>query len=123
VAQLEVDRLRPIDADARAFLGPALREDEHAAVLEGELEGRRLRQLLAVPQIAEAARAHEVDVQHELVVVRREQDVLPAPLGAREAPALQRLERRVERLERRHVRRARPFDRRNPHRAVERAPQ
>ena len=45
--KLGLDRLGPEETDLRALLGPALGEDERPAVLELELEGGRLRLLLA----------------------------------------------------------------------------
>jgi hypothetical protein len=63
-----------------------------------------------------------VDVEDELVVVRREEEMLAAPAGAREPPTLERRERRVVRLQRGDVRRAGPLDRERGDRVVEDAP-
>jgi hypothetical protein len=63
-----------------------------------------------------------MDVEDELAVRGREEQVLAAPPGAGEPPALQRGERRVERLQRRNVSRARLLDRERGDGAVERSP-
>ena len=70
-------------------------------------------------QVAEPARGHQVDEQHELAVLGREQEPLRPPPRAREPPALERRERRVERLQRRDVRRPGLHDRERAHRLVE----
>jgi hypothetical protein len=120
VSELLVDRLRSIEADLGPLLRPALGQDQHGAVRERELESRCLRLLLARAQVAEAAGAHEVDVEDELAVFRGEEKVLSAALHALEAAACERRERRVVRLQRGHVRRACLLDREGAHRVVER---
>jgi hypothetical protein len=62
-----------------------------------------------------------VHEQDELAVLGREEEPFRAPPGAREPPALERGERRVEGLERRDVRRPGLLDRECGNRAVERA--
>jgi hypothetical protein len=63
-----------------------------------------------------------MDVEDEILLLAGEEEVLAAPPGAREPPAFQRRERRVERLQRRDVRRARPLDRECGDGVVERPP-
>jgi hypothetical protein len=63
-----------------------------------------------------------MDVEDELAVVGGEEEVLAAAACAREAPAIERPERRVERLQRRNVRRPCLGDRRARERLVERPP-
>ncbi len=121
VRQLLLDRLRRVEPDLGALLRAGLGEDERAAVIEGQAEGRRLRLLVAVTQEAKPPRAHEVDMQDELAVLGRQEDVLRAPLGTGEAAAFERGERRVVGLEGGDVRRARLGDREGAHRLVERA--
>jgi hypothetical protein len=62
-----------------------------------------------------------MDVQDELSVLGREQEVLAAPARSGEAPPIERRERRLDRLERRDVRRPGPLDRRRRDGPVERA--
>jgi hypothetical protein len=75
--------------------------------------------LLPSFQIPKPPGAHEVDVQHELFVLRWEEEVLASPLRACEAAPLEGRERRVERLESGHVRWSGPLDQRRAHRIVE----
>src|SRR5438034_753476 len=93
-----------------------------AFALELQRERRRLRPLLAGAQVLQPSGRHQVHQQHELAVVRREEQPLRAPARAREAAALQHGERRVERLQRRDVRRPGLRDRERAHRLVELAP-
>ena len=78
--------------------------------------------LLAGPEELEPARRHQVDEEHELAVVGREEKALAASLGAAEATPLERVERRVEGLQRRDVRRARLRNRERRHGVVQLAP-
>jgi hypothetical protein len=80
------------------------------------------RAFLPGARILEPARGHEVDEEDELAVVGREQEALAAPLGAAEATALERVERRVERLQRGDVRRPCSRDGEGRHRVVKLAP-
>src|SRR3954453_9799342 len=89
--------------DARALLRARLREDEPGSTLEHELERRRLRPLVAELQQLEPPGGHEVDEQHEVVLLGREEQTLRAALGAGELPTLKRRQGRVERLQRRDV--------------------
>jgi hypothetical protein len=122
VLQLGLDLLRTEDAHLRALLRAALGEDQLAAVLQPQPEGRCLRPLRAGLEETDAAGAHQMDVEDELTVVGGEEEVLAAAARAREAPALERRERRVERLQRRHVRRPCLGDRRARERLVEHPP-
>ena len=107
--------------DAGALLRAGLGEHELPAALEAKAEGGRLRAFLAGAEVAHAAGGHEVDHQHELAVVGLEEEPLAAALRPREAPALERLERRVDRLQRRDVRRAGTLDRKRADGLVERS--
>jgi hypothetical protein len=122
VRELGLQLVWPIDADARPLLRAALGEDQLAAVLEAEPERRRLRPLRPGLEEADATGAHQVDVQDELAVVRGEEEVLATPPSSREAPTVERRERRVERLQRGDVGRPGLGDRRAAHRLVERQP-
>ncbi len=64
-----------------------------------------------------------MDEQDELLVLGREEQPLAAALGAREPPALERGEGRVERLQRRDVGGPGLLDRKRAHGIVEGAPQ
>src|SRR5213595_1088540 len=77
-------RLRRQQPDARALLPGVLAEHEPRAALELEGERRRLGALLAGPEELEPTRGHQVDEEHELAVVGREEEALSAPLGAAE---------------------------------------
>ena len=95
VRELLLDRLGGVETHLGALLRAGLGEDERAPVFEGKPESRRLRLLVAVAQVAEPARAHQVDMEDELPVVGREEDVLRPPLGSREPAPFERRERRV----------------------------
>ncbi len=106
--------------DTGALLRARLGEHELAAALEAESEGGRLRAFRAGAEVAQAARGHEVDHQHELAVLGLEQEPLAAPGGAGQASALERLQRRVDRLQRGDVGRPGALDRKRAHGIVER---
>src|SRR5207244_917843 len=91
-----------------------------SAALEAQPEGRRLRALFARTQVADAPLRHLVQEHDKLAVVGREEEPLPAPPHAFEAPALERRERRVEGLQRRHVRGPGLLDRKRGHGLVQR---
>jgi hypothetical protein len=119
VGELGLDRLRLVDADARALLRPGLGQDERPAALERQPEGRCLGPLAARLDEAQPTRAHEVHVQDELAVVGREEEVLAAAARARQPPALEGRERRLDRLQRRDVGRPGSLDRSGCDRLVE----
>ena len=119
VREVGLDLLGRGEPDARALLPPALGEQELAASAEAKPEHRRLRPLRPGLEVADAACAHQVDAEDELAVLGREEEVLRAPLGALEAAALERRERRVDRLQRRDVSRPRALDRLGGHERVE----
>ena len=106
MGQLGLERLGVEEPDLGALLGPALGEHERAAVLEREAKGGRLRLLRAGLVEAQPPGAHQMDVEDELAVLGREEEVLAAAAGARQRPAVERVERGVERLQRGDVRRA-----------------
>ena len=118
---LGVQRFRPEEPHAGPLLRPALRQDQLRAVLEPEPERGCLRPLLSRAQVLEAAGAHQVHDEEELLVFRRQDQPLAAPARAKEPLALEDGERRIERLQRRDVPRAGLCDRERPHRLVERA--
>ena len=120
--ELGLRRLGRQQPDAGALLPRVLGEDELRAALETRARTRASSGLLAGLQELEPARGHQVDEQHELAVVGGEEQPLAAPLGAAEAPALERVERRVERLQRRDVRRPGLRDREGRDGVVELAP-
>src|SRR6185436_7737415 len=93
-----------------ALLLARLREDELTTVGEAGAEHLRLRTLRSRRQVAQPYRAHEVDAEHEVLVLDGEQEVLAPAARALEAAAVELLERRRERLERGDVRRARLLD-------------
>ena len=66
------------------FFDPASVSTSSRAALERDLECGRLRPLLAGEQVLEPTRGHQVHEQHELAVVRREEQPFRAPLGARD---------------------------------------
>ena len=105
--------------DAGAFLRSCLGENELGAALETEPESGRLGARVSRLEVAKATRGHQVDEQHELAVVGREQETLASPLRADEPSPLESRQRRVERLQGRDVRRAGLFDRERPHGIVE----
>src|SRR6476620_2662385 len=122
VRELGLRRLGREQPDASTLLPCVLREDELRAALELDRERRRLRAFLTGPEELQTARGHQVDEEDELAVVGREQKALAAPFGAAEAPALEQVERRVERLQRGDVRRPRTRDGERRHRVVQLAP-
>ena len=92
VLELLLGRFGREQPDAARFFGACLGQDELAAALEAEPERRRLRARLARAQVADAACGHQVDEQHELAVLGREEQPLGAPLGSCKPPALERAE-------------------------------
>src|SRR4051812_17921139 len=122
VRELGLGRLGREQPDAGALLPCVLREDELRAALELDRERRRLRASLAPLEEFEPPRRHQVDEEHEPAVVGREEEALAAPLGAAEATALERVERRVERLQRGDVRRPRTRDGERRDRVVQLTP-
>ncbi len=110
-ARSAVELLLRHEPDAGAFLLAGLGEDELAAPAEPDAEHRRLRPLRAGLEVAQPARAHEVNPEDEIVALDGEQEVLPAPARALEASSVECRERRRERLQRRDVRRAGFLDR------------
>ena len=102
--EVGVELLGRRQPDTGALLLARLGQDELVPSDEPEPEHRRLRALRACGQEAEAPRAHQVDAQHELVVLGGEEQVLAAPASAREPAAFEDVEWRVEGLERRDVR-------------------
>ena len=90
VGELLLDRRGGVEADLGAFLRSGFGEDERAPVLELEPERWRLGLLVAVAQVAEPACAHQVDVEDELPVLGREEEVLRPALGAREPVSFER---------------------------------
>ena len=75
---------KPLQALPLARAYPELGDEELAiaAALEAEPKGGRLRALLTGQQVADPAGRHQVHEQHELAVIRREQEPLGAPLRA-----------------------------------------
>src|SRR5205823_12129188 len=104
-----------------ALLRPTLGQHELAAALEAEPERGRLRALLPGAEVPQPPRRHQVDQQHELAVIRREEEPLRAALGPGQPPSLERGERRVVRLQCRHVRRPGLRHRKRAYRLVERS--
>src|SRR5437660_222737 len=109
--ELRLGLLGREEPDAGALLRARLGEDELAAALEAQPERGRLRAFLPRTQVAHTARGHQVDLQDELAVVGREEEVFAAALGAFEPAAVEGLQRRVDRLQRRDVGRPRALDR------------
>ena len=122
MGELGLDRVGPQQPDAGPLLAARLGEHELAAVGEAQPEHRRLRALRARREVADPAGAHQVHHQRQLAVVGREEQPLRPPPGAREALALERRERRVERLQRGDVSRAGLLDRASAHVGVEGPP-
>ncbi len=121
----EVARDRPRSASgvtshtpARFFL-PASVSTSSAPPSKRSAEHRRLRLLRARREEAQPPGAHQVDAQDEVVAVDGEEEVLAAPLGALQPPAVERRQRRVERLQRGDVRGAGLLDRRRGDERIE----
>jgi hypothetical protein len=123
VGELLLGGLGGQQPDAGALLRPGLGEHELAAAFEPHPERRGLRSRLTRSQIPQPAGRHQVDEQHELSVLGREEESLPAPLCACQPPPLERRQRRIERLQGRDVRWARALDRKRAHRVVDGPPQ
>src|ERR671925_342337 len=92
VGEVGVELLRRDEPDAGALLPPALREDELVSTGEAHAEHRRLRPLRARGEEAQAAGAHQVDAQHEVALLGREEEVLPAAARSLEATAVEHRE-------------------------------
>ena len=90
VRELGLRRLGRHEPDAGALLRPGLGQHELAAVLEAEPERGRLRPLRARREVAQPPGAHQVDAQHELAVVGREEEPLAAPPAPAKRRALER---------------------------------
>ena len=110
------------EPDARPLLPRVLRQDELRAACELQPERRCLRAGLARAERLQPAGGHQVHEQHELAVVGREEQPLPAALGPAEPAALELRERRIERLQGRDVRRPGLRDRERGHRVIQPAP-
>src|SRR5262249_56931579 len=76
VRKLGFRRLGGEQPDARTLLPRVLREDELRAAVELERERRRLRALLTRLEELQPPGGHQVDEQHELRVVGREEEPL-----------------------------------------------
>src|SRR4051812_49965765 len=111
MAELDFGLLRRQEPYAGPLLRPGFREHEPGAALERELERGRLRPLLACAEELQPSRSHQVDEQHELAVLGREQEPFRTSFRPRELPAFERPERRVESLLRRDVRTPCPLSR------------
>ena len=99
VREIRVELRRRHEPDSGAFLLPRLRQQELVASCEPEPEHGRLRPLRSRCEVAESTRAHEVDAEHELPVLRGKEEVLAAAARALKTASLERRERRVERLQ------------------------
>src|SRR4029453_12615317 len=115
VPEVLVELLRADEPDTGPLLLPSLGEDELAAVRESQAEHRRLRRLATRRDVAEPSRAHQMNAEHEIDALDREEEVLAAPARALEASAVELGERRRERLQRRDVGRPCLLDRRPGH--------
>ena len=105
-----------IQTPARFFLPASVRTSSPPSAKRSWNIGR-VGAFLPGRDVPKAPGAHQVDAEHELAVLGREDEVLPAALGGREAAPLERVGPRIERLQRRDVRRAGPTRRAHASRA------
>ena len=122
VGELGLDRLGVVEPHAGPFLRASLGEDESAAVRQEQLEGGLLRLLAVCLEECEPPGGHEVDVQHELAVLGREEEVLATAACSCELSAVESGERGLEGLQGGNVRRSGLLHRRRAHARVEHPP-